>query len=102
MFEVLIQVCCPHCAGTNIKRNGRKANGNQNYRCLTCLKQFQDRYRYRGADPKIKKQVIDMTLHRDISQVLGLCASSVVYILRRHAKKKSKNPALNGILKRLR
>ena len=99
MFEVLIQVCCPHCAGTNIKRNGRKANGNQNYRCLTCLKQFQDRYCYRGADPKIKKQVIDMTLHasgiRDIGQVLGLCASSVVDILRRHANK-IKEPCFEG------
>ena len=24
MFEVLIQVCCPHCAWINIKRNGRR------------------------------------------------------------------------------
>ncbi len=99
MFEVLIQVCCPHCAGTNIKRNGQKANGKQNYRCLACLKQFQDRYSYRGADPRIKKQVVEMTLHasgiRDISQVLGLCASSVVDILRRHSKK-IKEPCFEG------
>ncbi|MEZ4925443.1 MAG: hypothetical protein R3A50_04140 [Saprospiraceae bacterium] len=40
-----------------------------------------------------------MTLHasgiRDISQVLGLCASSVVDILRRHAKK-IKEPCFEG------
>lgn len=91
MFEVLIQVCCPHCEGTNIKKNGRKANGNQNYRCQNCFKQFQDNYRYRGADPRIKQQMVSMTLHasgiRDISQVLKLYPNSVVDSLRRHGRK---------------
>ena len=99
MFEVLIQVCCPHCEGTNIKKNGRKANGKQTYRCGDCSKQFQDCYDYRGADPKVKKQVIDMTLRasgiRDIGNVLNLAPSSVVDKIRRHARK-IKEPDFQG------
>lgn len=91
MFEVLIQVRCPHCQGTNIKKNGRKANSNQNYRCHACGKQFQDRYLYKGANPKVKQQMVSMALHasgiRDISEVLDLYSNSVLDSLRRHARK---------------
>jgi len=99
MFEVLIQVCCPHCEGTNIKKNGRKANGKQTYRCGDCSKQFQDHYAYRGADPRIKKQMIAMALRasgiRDISHVLDLYPNSVVDSLRRHARR-VKEPDFQG------
>ena len=87
MFEVLIQVKCPHCEGTNIKKNGQKANGKQNYRCKACEKQFQDQYCYRGADPRLQKQAMEMAMHgsgiRDIGVVLKLDPSSVVDKLRR-------------------
>ncbi len=91
LLEVLIQVCCSNCEGANLKKNGQKANRNQNYRCPNCSKQFQDRHAYCGADPRIKQQVVSVTLDasriRDISQILKLYPNSVVDSLRRHAKK---------------
>ena len=86
MCEITIKVCCPHCEGTNIVKNGRKANGEQNYRCRGCLKQFQHRYVYRGADPRRKQQVVAMALNasgiRDTSRVLKLYPTSVINCLR--------------------
>jgi insertion element IS1 protein InsB len=93
MFEVLIQVKCPHCEGTNIKRNGIKSSGQQNYCCKNCNKQFQSHYRYRGADPKVRKQALEMSMNgsgiRDIGRVLKLAPSSVLDKLRRTMSKVS-------------
>lgn len=91
MGEIPIQVCCPHCEGTNVKKNGRKANGKQNFLCRACHKQFQAEYAYRGANPKIKQLSLKMALYgsgiRDTGKVLDLCPSSVLRMLRDHAKK---------------
>lgn len=99
MFEVLIQVKCPHCEGTNIKKNGQKANGKQNYRCKNCLKQFQDRYDYRGADPRLQRQVMTMSMRgsgiRDIGVVLNLDPSGVLDKLRRMMNR-TQEPAFEG------
>lgn len=91
MCEISIQVRCPHCEGSKVKRNGKKPNGSQNFYCQECRKQFQALYSYPGADPKTKRLAIEMTLHgsgiRDISNVLRLSPNSVVDKIRRHAKK---------------
>ena len=61
-------VCCPHCATPNVKRNGVKANGQQNsyraaHRCKDCRKQFQFGYKYPGADPRVKRKVCQMAMN---------------------------------------
>ena len=86
MSQILVQVACPHCEGTKVKKNGKKANGTQNFRCHPCGKQFQFAYKYKGADPRIKRQVRAMTLNgsgiRDIQRVLGLSIVGILMILR--------------------
>ena len=83
MCEILIQVTCPHCESTKVKKNGKKRNGNQNFYCHCCVKQFQLVYKNKGADPKNKRLVRSMTLNgsgiRDIQRVLGM--SIFVYYL---------------------
>lgn len=102
MFEVPIQVKCPHCDGTNIKKNGQKPNGKQNYCCKDCKKQFQQTYFYKGADPHIRKLSIDMAMRgsgiRDIGFVLKLAPSSVVDKLRR-LMSKTPEPSFEGSYK---
>lgn len=99
MCEIPIQVCCPHCEDANVKKNGRKANGKQNFLCRACHKQFQSEYAYRGANPKVKQLVLKMALCgsgiRDTGNVLDLCPSSVLQMLRNHAKK-IKEPDFQG------
>lgn len=83
MCEILIQVSCPLCEGTKVKKNGKKANGNQNFYCHSCRKQFQLFYKY---NPRNKRLVRSMSLNgsgvRDIQRVLGLTIVSILFILR--------------------
>lgn len=91
MCEINILVRCPHCESSKVKRNGKKPNGAQNFYCQGCRKQFQAIYAYPGADPRIKRLAIEMTLHgsgiRDISQVLRLSPNGVIEKIRRYARK---------------
>ncbi len=91
MCNVTIQVNCPHCKGSKVKKNGKKPTGKQNFYCNKCRKQFQYVYVYKGADPNIKGQVRSMTMNgsgiRDIQRVLGLSISCILFILRIWFKK---------------
>ena len=86
MCEILIQVTCPHCEGSKVKKNGKKSNGNQNFYCHPCHKQFQLHYQYKGADPRNKRLVRSMTFNgsgiRNIQRVLGLSIVTILFILR--------------------
>jgi transposase-like protein len=74
MYKVLTKVNCPHCQGTKVVKNGHKKDGTQNFLCKPCGKQFQQAYRYKGADPKTKHLIVSMLLRnssiRDIETVL--------------------------------
>ena len=39
-------------------KNGHKKDGTQNFMCLSCGKQFIGSYRYKGANPVIKGEMI--------------------------------------------
>lgn len=94
MFEARIQVCCPHCQRTNIKKNGR-----QTELPVPELRQTVSRHVHLGADPRIRQQVINMTLFasgiKDIAAVLKLSPVSVMEKLRRHGCK-IKEPDFQG------
>ncbi len=54
--------------------------------CKDCHRQFQQIYKYQGADPVLKKQVCEMSMRasgiRDIAKVLKMSALTVIFILR--------------------
>jgi insertion element IS1 protein InsB len=87
-----------------VKKNGKKANGIQNFYCHGCRKQFQYAYRYKGADPRIKRQVCCMTLNgsgiRDIHRVLGVSIVGIIWMLRAWFKK-MEEPVVSGHIKRV-
>ena len=86
MSYVLVKVYCPHCETPNVKKNGVKGNGQQNFYCKGCRKQFQFKYNYQGANPRLKKQVCEMAMRgsgiRDTANVLKMSAVTVILILR--------------------
>ena len=104
MSQILFQVKCPYCEGTNVKKNGIKANGTQNFYCQLCHKQFQFAYLYKGADPRIKRQVRCMTFNgsgiRDIHRVLGVSIVGILMILRVWFKT-LEEPLIEGHFKRV-
>ncbi len=86
MSYVLVKVYCPHCEAPNVKKNGVKGNGQQNFYCKDCRKQFQFTYKNQGANPRIKKQVCQMAMRgsgiRDTANVLKMSAVTVILVLR--------------------
>ena len=104
MCEILIQVTCPHCESSKVKKNGKKKNGNQNFYCHACQKQFQLHYQYKGADPRTKRLVRSMSFNgsgiRDIQRVLGLSIAGILLILRMWFKT-IEEPVVAGHFKRV-
>jgi insertion element IS1 protein InsB len=104
MCEILIQVNCPLCESAKIKKNGKKKNGNQNFYCQTCHKQFQSHYKYQGADPRKKRLVRSRSLNgsgiRDIQRVLGISIVTILFILRAWFKTLDE-PVMQGHYKRV-
>ncbi|MEB3272372.1 MAG: IS1 family transposase, partial [Prochlorothrix sp.] len=46
---------CPECGGTHIRKNGKK-QGKQNHICVSCGRQFIDRYEpHRGYSDDVKR-----------------------------------------------
>ena len=87
-----------------MKKNGKKSNGNQNFYCHPCQKQFQLHYQYQGADPRNKRLVRSMTFNgsgiRDIQRVLGLSIVCILFILRTWFKTLDE-PIVEGHFKRV-
>lgn len=71
---------------SEVKKNGLKANGTQNFLCKNCKKQFQYFYKYSGADPRNKHLIRSMSMRgsgiRDIQNVLKVSICTVILVLR--------------------
>lgn len=39
---ITVIICCPHCGGDALVRNGRSPNGKQKYLCHTCRRQSRE------------------------------------------------------------
>lgn len=90
MCEITVQLNCVHCSSEKVSKNGRKANGKQNFLCKICGKQFQQEYRYNAAAPSVKLLIQIMLLRncgiRDIEAILGVSRYSVLRCLKCSAK----------------
>lgn len=92
MYEITIKVGCPHCEATKVKKNGVKKNGNQNFLCHNCKKQFQFHYKNQGANPRNQRLVRAMAMNgngsgiRDTQRVLKISIVCILFILRQWFK----------------
>ena len=91
MTTITNSVHCPHCSSIEAVKNGRKPNGEQNYLCKSCGKQFLARYHNRGSDPSIQRLLLRMLTNnsgiRDISRVLSISTTTVLAYLLRASQK---------------
>jgi insertion element IS1 protein InsB len=93
---VLISVLCPHCQSDQVIQGGTTKAGKQRYRCQNadgCHYSFVLNPAYNGHLPKVKEQIIDMSLKgsgiRDTARVLQVSPTTVINEL----KEKSQHSA---------
>ncbi|MEM4648076.1 MAG: IS1 family transposase [Candidatus Pacearchaeota archaeon] len=90
MSEVIQKLRCPHCHSTKVVKNGKKSNGQQNYKCQSCGKQFQFEYFYKACHPEIQVLMKRMLLRgsgvRDICKVLLVSINAVLRLILRWGK----------------
>ena len=85
MCETRRQIKCLHCQSNKVVKNGKKTNGQQNYRCKDCRKQFQQEYFYNACDPATGRLIERMLLRgsgiSDICAVLLVSAGAVLRLV---------------------
>lgn len=90
--------------GKKVKKNGVKKNGNQNFLCHTCKKQFQFHYKNQGADPCNHRLVQAMAMNgsgiRDTQWVLKISIVCILFILRQWFKT-LEEPVVSGHFKKV-
>lgn len=74
---------CPQCQSTHIRKNGIK-RGKQNHVCVSCGRQFIDRYETsRGYSDEVKRECLKMYTNgmgfRGIERVKGVHHTTVIY-----------------------
>jgi transposase-like protein len=73
---------CPDCQSTHTRKNGKR-RGQQNYICVSCRRQFIDRYTVaQGYSDDIKQQCLRMDVNgmgfRGIERVTGVHHTTVI------------------------
>ena len=61
-MKITIELYCPHCQSTRIKKNGKKSSKKQNYLCKDCGRQFigDHALTYKGCHSKLYKRIEKM------------------------------------------
>jgi IS1 family transposase len=86
-MKIKIELYCPHCQGTKVKKNGRKHSGKQNYLCKNCGRQFIGDHAldYKGCHSSLIKRILLMMVRgigvRDISVIEGISVVKVFSVL---------------------
>ncbi|MDR0393544.1 MAG: IS1 family transposase [Tannerella sp.] len=86
-MKIKIELNCPHCQGTKIKKNGKKSYGKQNYLCKKCGRQFIGDHAldYKGCHSSMIKRILLMMVRgigvRDISVIEGISIVKVLSVL---------------------
>jgi IS1 family transposase/transposase-like protein len=86
-MQITLGLSCPQCHGKSIKRNGKKYNSKQNYRCKDCGRQFiaeADRSytgRLQGIGELVKRLFVRGSDVRDISFIVCISIKKVLKVL---------------------
>jgi transposase-like protein len=86
-MKIKIELYCPHCQSTGVKKNGKKRSGKNNYLCKNCGRQFTGDHvlDYKGCHSSIIKRILLMMVRdigiRDISVIEGISITKVLSVL---------------------
>ena len=88
-----ISVLCPYCQSDQVIKGGTTKAGTQRYRCQNadcCHYSFVLNPVYHGHLPKVKAQIIDMSLNgrgiRDTARVLQVSPTTVINELKKKSQ----------------
>ena len=83
---VLIQLKCPRCESTDVRKFGMSSAGKQRYECKNCKKTFQNDYACNACEPKTRSEIYFQTINgsgiRAIARNLGIAKDTVISTLR--------------------
>jgi IS1 family transposase/transposase-like protein len=86
-MKITIDLYCPHCQSSKIKKNGKKTYHKQNYLCKSCGRQFigDHALRYKGCHSKLYKRIEKMLVRgvgiRDIAEIEDISTAKVLSVL---------------------
>ena len=87
IFEVMktqIELNCPDCHSTSVKKNGKKSYGKQNYQCKDCKRQFigDHALTYQGCHSTIESRIRLMLVRgcgiRDIAEIATVSIGKIL------------------------
>ena len=91
MAEAMVK--CPHCQSEAVVKYGKTSNGKARFRCQQsagCGRTFVRSYAYPGCLPRVKQQIVDLTLNgigiRDIARVLHVGPNTVMRELKKSGR----------------
>ena len=81
-FRFSVVLKCSHCNDENCIKNGRTANGKQQYKCKSCGKRFVLNYTYNAYLSNINQQIIVLTKEglgiRSTARVLHISTTTLL------------------------
>ena len=83
-MKTQIELNCPDCHSTSVKKNGKKSYGKQNYQCKDCKRQFigDHALTYNGCHSRIEDKIRLMTVRgcgiRDIAIIASVSIGKVL------------------------
>ena len=86
-MKITLQIKCPTCLSSNIKRNGIKVDGKQNHQCKDCKRQFigDHALSYPGCNSGINGKILHLMVRgsgvRDIAEVERISIGKVLRTL---------------------
>jgi transposase-like protein len=86
-MKITIELYCPHCQSTKIKKNGKKSYKKQNYLCKDCGRQFIGDHALtcKGCYSKLYKRIEKMLVRgvgiRDIAEIEEISTDKVLSVL---------------------
>jgi transposase-like protein len=85
-MNITLTLHCPDCQGTEIKKNGKRTCGKQNYLCKNCSRQFigDHALTYKGCHSGLIKRILLMLVRgigiRDISAIQEVSIRKVLSV----------------------
>ena len=92
-MRITLEIKCPTCLSDNIKKNGIKVDGKQNYQCKDCKRPFigDNALSYIGCNSGITRKILQLMVRgsgiRDIAEVELFSIVKVLRILTESAFK---------------
>lgn len=83
---------CPNCKSIDVKKDGKGANNAQRYRCLSCEKRWQEKYKYKAYEPHASDEKMTKWLMRNVgiravAEELGISKDTVLNRLKKTNRK---------------